>query len=194
MLAYFIEKSREKLISDTVWRKNNKSIRNYLNVGAAFVFLVQAEIVPRDSQEAYIDLRTEVDKRNCIIDSIPKCEQYDYLLRFIECLKNTYGEAGKAHEDLVKLLEEDYKEMKNDNTTCKSYIYKINFHTVLLAGKTFANEPNQQIKKLTLCDLRFYNIMSIQASVSTFLRVMISVISYIKSFPFIGIGDIVIIP
>ncbi|XP_064389665.1 uncharacterized protein LOC135337626 isoform X2 [Halichondria panicea] len=114
-------KSREKLISDTVWRKNKESIRKNLSIRVAFDFLVQAKIVPQDAQEAYVDLQTEVDKRNRIIDSIPKCEQYDYLLRFIECLKNTYKEAGKAHEDLVKLLEGDYeetkKEMKNDSTT-----------------------------------------------------------------------------
>ena len=137
MLAYFIGKSREKLISDTVWRKNKESIRKNLNIKASFQILVQAEIVPQDAQEAYVDLQTEVDKRNRIIDSIPKCEQYDYLLRFIECLKNTYKETGKAHEDLVKLLKGDYeetkKEMKNDSTTRKSC--KINSHTEYFAGE-----------------------------------------------------------
>ena len=116
MRLLFIGDSREKFISDAVWKNNKESIQRYLNIYPVFPLLVQANIVPRDAQEAYVDITIKPDKRNLIIDSIPKCEQDDYLVRFIECLKNTYEEAGPAHEELVKLLERDYEAMKIDPT------------------------------------------------------------------------------
>ncbi len=69
----------------------------------------QEGLISFDDVSNFHQLQFDTDKSPFIFNVIPKCGKSDYLVVFLKCMKDSFDDAGQAHEEIVEKLETDYK-------------------------------------------------------------------------------------
>ena len=91
---------------------------------AIFPYLVQEELISDRVVERYSDIKClDYQKKDLIINSVPKCGFDNYLAKFIKCLRTSSIDDGgmRAHEELAKSMEEEFNDLMQRTLLSESY-------------------------------------------------------------------------
>ena len=91
---------------------------------AIFPYLWQEELISDRVADKCSDVKCfDYQKKDLIINSVPKCGCDDYLARFIKCLKSSTANEGgmEAHKELAKSMEDEFTELMERVVLSESY-------------------------------------------------------------------------
>ena len=94
----------------------NADITNYLDFQLVYPYLNQAGILPASSVHEFQHILQPDSNRariNNLLIRLRRCTEQEFK-QFIAILRQTADEAGEAHEDLAKSLEENYERFQKE--------------------------------------------------------------------------------
>lgn len=94
-------------ICDAVFHKLHQDLRQYLDLHSIYPLLKSHNLL-LPSEDHYLLTNPKISREqkiDMIVSWLPKCKRADYLTPFIVCLKESVGDAGAPHEELVEALE-----------------------------------------------------------------------------------------
>jgi len=93
----------------TILRVHHEYLRQYLNLHEIIPFLNRRKLLSAVDLASLTDTRYTLENRvDTLVDGLMKSGLGNFLLLFIECLRESSATAGRSHSELADLISKDY--------------------------------------------------------------------------------------